>query len=134
MSFRLNVPPFTRSMLITLTVSTTLNTVLRPRGNWRDGIAQPVTAIGDGNRYLCVIPELAPYYPWVFMLATFVEQNVFGLLITGLTVLYGGRYLERAWGQKEFGKFILFVSMIPNLISFFLYFIFFIVSGSTSAR
>ena len=32
-----------------------------------------------------------------------------------------GRYLERAWGSTEFAKFLLFVSMLPNLLSFLLY-------------
>jgi hypothetical protein len=43
------------------------------------------------------------------------------LVVTGLTVAFGGRYLERAWGSREFTKFILFVAMIPNLLSFLLY-------------
>ena len=62
-----------------------------------------------------------PWYPWVFALATVVEQNVLGLVVTGLTVFYGGRYLERAWGSHEFTKFMLFVAMIPNILAFLLY-------------
>jgi hypothetical protein len=60
-------------------------------------------------------------YPWVFALATVVEQTVLGLITTGLTIFYGGRYLERAWGSREFTKFVLFVAMIPNILCFLLY-------------
>lgn len=120
-------------MLAALVTTTTLNAILKPRGSWSSGIAQPVTSVGDGNPYLCIIPRRVLFSPWVFLLATFVEQNVFGLLITGFTLLNGGRYLERAWGPNEFSKFILFVSTIPNLLSFGLYIFFYTVSGSQSA-
>lgn len=83
--------------------------------------------------YLAIVPGSSIIYPWVFLLATVVEQNVFGLLITSLTIFYGGRYLERAWSSKEFTKFILFVAMIPNLLSFSIYALSFVVSGSDAA-
>jgi len=107
--------------------------VLRPQGNWVDRVEKPITSVGDGVPYLALIPGASIVYPWVFMLATVVEQNVFGLLITGLTILYGGRYLERAWGSKEFAKFMLFISMIPNLLSFLIYALSFVLSKNSAA-
>lgn len=77
--------------------------------------------VGNGVPFLTIVPGKSIIYPWVFALATVVEQNVLGLITTGLTVFYGGRYLERAWGSHEFTKFLLFVAMIPNILSFLLY-------------
>jgi membrane associated rhomboid family serine protease len=68
--------------------------------------------------YLNLIPQLSLTYPWTFLTTTLVESNVFTLTIAGLTLWYGGRYLERAWSSREFGKFLIIVSLIPNLLCF----------------
>lgn len=52
------------------------------------------------------------------------------LLINGATIFLGGRYLERAWGSKEFIKVILVASIIPNLIAVPTYIIWEQISGS----
>jgi membrane associated rhomboid family serine protease len=118
---RINLPPLTRSLLASLVLFTLLNIILRPQDNLLDKFEKPITSVGDGVPYLTIVPGQSIMYPWVFLIATAVEANVMGLVITGLTIFYGGRYLERAWGSKEFAKFILFVAMIPNLLSFLLY-------------
>ncbi|KAH7117102.1 eukaryotic integral membrane protein-domain-containing protein [Dendryphion nanum] len=118
---RINLPPLTRSLLASVVVFTLLNALLRPQPNWVDKLEKPLVSVGDGVPYLAIVPRASVVYPWVFLLATVVEQNLLGLLVTGLTVFYGGRYLERAWGSTEFTKFILFVAMIPNILSFLLY-------------
>ncbi|KAF2470671.1 DUF1751-domain-containing protein [Lindgomyces ingoldianus] len=118
---RINLPPLTRALLASVVTFTVLNAMLRPQGNWVEKVEKPLTSVGNGVPYLAIVPGSSVIYPWVFLLATVVEQNVLGLIVTGLTVFYGGRYLERAWGSSEFTKFILFVSMIPNLLSFLLY-------------
>jgi hypothetical protein len=108
-------------LLATIIVFTVLNIILRPQASWAVKAKKPLTSVGDGVPYLTIVPGQSIIYPWVFLLATAVEENLLGLLVTGLTVFYGGRYLERAWGSTEFTKFILFVSMIPNVLSFLLY-------------
>jgi membrane associated rhomboid family serine protease len=118
---RINLPPLTRSLLASLIVFTLLNAALRPQSSWLVKAEKPLTSVGDGVPYLSLVPGVSVIYPWVFALATVVEQNVLGLVITGLAVFYGGRYLERAWGSTEFTKFILFVAVIPNVLSFLLY-------------
>ncbi|KAF1962746.1 DUF1751-domain-containing protein [Byssothecium circinans] len=131
---RINLPPLTRSLLASLVVSTLLNLVLRPvpdaNLNKHDN---PVIGVGLGVPYLSIVPRRSVIYPWVFLLATFVEQNAVGLVLTGLTIFYGGRYLERAWGSKEFTKFILFVAMIPNLLTFLLYAVGYALSKKAAA-
>jgi membrane associated rhomboid family serine protease len=118
---RINLPPLTRSLLAALVVFTLLNFALRPNSNWTDKVEKPLIGVGNGVPYLTLRPIPSLMYPWVFALATVVEQNVLGLITTGLTIFYGGRYLERAWGSREFTKFVLFVAMIPNILCFLLY-------------
>ncbi|KAF2141285.1 uncharacterized protein K452DRAFT_228950 [Aplosporella prunicola CBS 121167] len=131
---RINVPPLTRGLLITIVTFTLLNAVLRPGyTGWIQGVGKPFHTVGQGAPYLAIIPSTAIVYPWVFLVATTVEQNIFGLFITGLTVFYGGRYLERAWSSAEFAKFILFVSMIPNLLTFLLYVVAYALSHNDEA-
>ncbi|KAF2263208.1 cytochrome c oxidase subunit I [Lojkania enalia] len=129
---RINLPPLTRSLLGLLVAFTALNAMLRPQASWIEKAEKPLTGVGNGVPYLAIIPGVSIMYPWVFLLATLVEQNVLGLIITGLTLFYGGRYLERAWSSKEFTKFILFVSMIPNLLSFLLYIVGYVLSRNAA--
>ncbi|KAF2639350.1 cytochrome c oxidase subunit I [Massarina eburnea CBS 473.64] len=130
---RVNLPPLTRSLLASLVVFTLLNLVLRPTPDWLQKAEKPFVGVGNGVPYLSIVPGSSIVYPWVFLLATVVEQNIFGLIVTGLTIFYGGRYLERAWGSPEFTKFILFVAMIPNLLSFLLYVVAYVLSKNDAA-
>ncbi|KAF1941979.1 cytochrome c oxidase subunit I [Clathrospora elynae] len=119
---RINLPPLTRGLLAAVVFFTLVNFALRPHADWVEKVEQPLIGVGNGVPWLTIVPGRSfPWYPWVFALATVVEQNVLGLIVTGLTVFYGGRYLERAWGSNEFIKFTLFVAMIPNILAFLLY-------------
>lgn len=129
---RINLPPLTRSLLASIVFFTVLNIVLRPQASWAVKAKKPITGVGDGVPYLTIVPGQSVIYPWVFLLATAVEENLLGLLVTGLTVFYGGRYLERAWGSTEFTKFILFVAMIPNVLSFLLYVLGYVLSHKSA--
>jgi hypothetical protein len=129
---RVNLPPLTRSLLAGQVVFTLLNFALRPNSNWVEKVEKPLVGVGNGVPYLTLVPGRSIIYPWVFALATVVEQNLFGLITSGLTVFYGGRYLERAWGSQEFTKFVMFVAMIPNIMSFLLYLLGFFLTGATN--
>ncbi len=82
--------------------------------------------------YLVLVPQLSLIYPWTFLTTTLVENNVFTAGIAGVTIFYGGRYLERAWTSKEFVKFLLVVSLIPNLLTFGTLVSLFAVTGEMS--
>jgi hypothetical protein len=129
---RINLPPLTRSLLASQVVFTLLNFALRPNSNWVEKVEKPLVGVGNGVPYLTLVPGRSIIYPWVFALATVVEQNLFGLITSGLTIFYGGRYLERAWGSQEFTKFVMFVAMIPNIMSFLLYLLGFFITGATN--
>lgn len=98
MQLRINIPPLTRVLLVLLVAISSIYQIAR-RGD-------PI--------YIALIPQQSLLQPWVFFTATFAEQNLVTLIIAGATILYGGKYLERAWDFREFGKFVLLVTLIPN--------------------
>jgi membrane associated rhomboid family serine protease len=107
---RLNIPPVTRILLIALLSQSLLSAAIRYR-QWtkESDIVVP---------YLSLVPQLSFIYPWTFLTTTLVENNVFTLGISAVTLFYGGRYLERAWTSAEFAKFVVVVALIPNLLTF----------------
>ena len=112
MQLRINIPPLTRVLLALLAGTFVTYQIIRARH----------------PEYLALIPQLSILYPWVYVTATFAEQNIFTLPVTAATVLYGGKYLERAWGTKEFGKFVLVVTVVPYIGAAIVYLLWFAVS------
>jgi len=121
MPSRLNLPPITRILIITLLSQSILNAAIRYR-QWTDESSIVVP-------YLILVPQLSLIYPWTFLTTTLVESNLFTLGTAGLTIFYGGRYLERAWTSAGFAKFLLVVSIIPNVLSFAILVILFSITG-----
>ncbi|KAI9932745.1 hypothetical protein ASPWEDRAFT_22513 [Aspergillus wentii DTO 134E9] len=113
MALRVNIPPATRVCLITLLTLSLLYNIAR----WRqiDTTAGKLTTTPIVP-YLTLVPSQFLFYPWTLLTATFVEQNIFTVLLNAATLFYGGKYLERAWGSREFGKFILTIAIIPNVV------------------
>ncbi|KAM0806264.1 eukaryotic integral membrane protein-domain-containing protein [Usnea florida] len=120
MQMRINIPPLTRVLLaLVLAIS----------------IAHQITRYLYGGldpELLALIPQWSLFYPWVYFTATFAEQNVVTLLIAGATILYGGKYLERAWGSTEFGKFVLLVTVLPNFLATLVYVLWFAITRDES--
>lgn len=139
MAPRVNIPPLTRlSLIVTVSLSIITGT-LRYR-DWMSRQSEASTTTDSTGStaadeyftvpFLTVVPALSIVFPWTFVTATFVEQNIFTLFITLATLFYGGKYLERAWGSAEFGKFLLVVSVVPNFITFIIYIIWFALTGN----
>ncbi|KAB8346266.1 hypothetical protein FH972_023310 [Carpinus fangiana] len=120
MSTRINIPPLTRGLLGSLVLFTALNAAARYR-SWQVDRTHPVGSREYYAPYLTIVPSESLKYPWVIATSTLIEQNVFGLLFTGTTLFYGGRYLERAWSSTEYLKFISLISVIPNVLAFLIY-------------
>ncbi|KAK5120289.1 hypothetical protein LTR85_006495 [Meristemomyces frigidus] len=132
---RINLPPLTRALLLTLLLLSALNAALRTR-KWTASLPTTPSPATTGLAakaanylsspsyaipYLTLVPTTSIRYPWTFLTAALVENNVVSLAISGSVLWFGGRYLERAWGSMEFGKFVLFVTVIPNILSFCVY-------------
>lgn len=114
---RLNIPPVTRIALIALLTQSTLSAAIRYR-QWSESANIVIP-------YLTLVPQLSIIYPWTFLTATLVENNVFTLAIAGATLFYGGRYLERAWSSAELAKFLALVALVPNVLTFGVMIVFF---------
>jgi membrane associated rhomboid family serine protease len=134
MALRINLPPLTRACLAALILLSVTFGALRYR-LWSSGPAEG-TSLTDLTHtlipYLTLVPQLSIYYPWVFVTASFVETNIFTLLVTGATLFSGGKYLERAWSGAEFAKFLAVVTVIPNLAAFFIYIIWFAATSNVA--
>lgn len=129
MPLRVNIPPATRFFLFAVLALSLLYNIAR----WR----QLDTSAGGVQStpiipYLTLVPSLFWFYPWTLVLATFVEQNIFTVLLNAATIFYGGKYLERAWGSREFSKFIAAVVLIPNVVIVPVYLIWGALGGSSS--
>ncbi len=115
---RFNIPPLTRALLAIFVFLSLLNAAVRIRNG--DIYLVPFRHGGNDAPYL-VVTTVAWRAPWVFLTAAFVERNVFGFLIAGFTLLYGGRYLERAWSSAELAKFMAGVAVIPCILNYIIY-------------
>lgn len=109
MQLRVNIPPLTRIVLILQVAFSFLYNAIRYRW-WVDSVP-----------FLALVPHALFTYPWVIFTATLVEQNLATLFIAAAAVLYGGKYLERAWSSAAFGKFLLVVSLLPNIFAWLIY-------------
>lgn len=117
MAPRINIPPVTRVLLVSLVFQSLLSAAIRYR-QWSETseIVLP---------YLTLIPGLSVVYPWTFITSTLVEGNIFTLAIALITLYQGGRYLERAWSSADLAKFLVIVSLIPNILTFAVMYLFF---------
>ena len=123
MALRINIPPLTRVLLVFLVG---LSVVYYAASYRASKSTDPKK--GAIIPWITLIPQLSVYYPWVYITSALAERNVVTLLVAGATVLYGGKYLERAWGSAEFGKFLLVIILVPNTIAAILYVLLFVVT------
>lgn len=122
---RINIPPITRGLLVALVTFSVLSAAIR----WKQWSGKDSNIVVP---YLNLVPSLSIIFPWTFLITTLVENNVFTLGITGATIYYGGRYLERAWSTKEFIKFLLIVTLIPNVLCFATLVVLYSLTGNIS--
>ena len=125
---RINLPPLTRGLFLVLLSLSALNVSMRFR-KWSASLSSPsittpsnyISSPDLAVPYLVLVPTTSYKFPWTAITAALVENNAVSLAISGLVIWFGGRYLERAWGSKEFAKFLLYTTMIPNIFSFCVY-------------
>lgn len=126
---RINLPPLTRGLLLVVVSLSALNAVLRTN-KWRYSLESTPSPVAATNYFsspewaipfLVLIPTKSIRSPWTVLTGALVENNLVSMAVSASVVYFGGRYLERAWGSREFGKFVLFVTMIPNVVTFLLY-------------
>ena len=123
---RINIPPVTRILLVVLVLQSFLSAANRYR-QWTSNSDSEIVI-----PYLTLIPQLSIIYPWTFLTTTLVENNIFTLAISGLTIYHGGRYLERAWSSAELAKFLAITAVIPNILCFGILVLFFVFTQNES--
>ncbi|KXJ96599.1 eukaryotic integral membrane protein-domain-containing protein [Microdochium bolleyi] len=123
---RVNIPPVTRILLGALLLQSIFNAAIR----YRQRTSGSTVAVP----WLTLVPAHSLIYPWTFVTTTLVEGNIVTLVAAGFTLFHGGRYLERAWSSREFAKFLLVVSLIPNVLCFLASLLFSIITGNLSWR
>ena len=132
----LNLPPVTRACIGALIILSTLSLLLRmntyrrlvsaaegpqvqPETDERP-LPEPVLPLFKDIvvPYLTVVtPALSVLYPWVILTTSFVETSVMGFVLTGATLVFGGRYCERVWSTKELAWFVGLQSVVPVLVT-----------------
>ncbi|KAF9323295.1 hypothetical protein BG006_001592 [Podila minutissima] len=112
-----NVPPLTKSISTGMTVMSSLGFALR----FRD-LTSESDAEGTLTQLLAMVPVSAPYHPWTFATAPFYERSVLQacIFIINSAILLGcGKYLERAWGSREFFKYLA-VTCVGSMLALYI--------------
>ena len=112
---RINIPKITRILLVFLIGFSLVYQAASYRARSLGAVNSNVIP------WVTLTPQLSVYYPWVYATTTLAEQNIITLPIAVATLFFGGRYLERAWGSREFVKFLVVTSLVPNVVAAILY-------------
>lgn len=68
--------------------------------------------------YLALIPARTIPFAWNLITAGYIEQTVYGAVISTIGLLFIGKLLEPIWGSKEFLKFIFVVNFLTSVSVF----------------
>ncbi|KAI5479456.1 integral membrane DUF1751 family protein [Pseudohyphozyma bogoriensis] len=104
--------PGKRASLLEFTTKLSAHTVTRT--------AEELLGTKDENAnfpWLVLVPGKALWYPWTLLTSAFVENGIWGILVSAISLPLSGRYLERIWGQTEFLKFVAVVVVASNIIT-----------------
>ncbi|KAF9082908.1 hypothetical protein BGX23_011964 [Mortierella sp. AD031] len=145
-----NVPPLTKSVSTAMTVMTALGLALRLRDSMAL-LGHGDAPENDSSEYagnseailvplLALVPVSAPYRFWTFATASFFERGIFQargtksigsrFVFSTVTLLGCGKYLERAWGSREFFKFLAVTSVGSMLGIYFTCLFEYIIRGN----
>ncbi|GLT70113.1 hypothetical protein SLA2020_422110 [Shorea laevis] len=68
--------------------------------------------------YLALIPARTIPFAWNLITAGYIEQSIYGVVISILGLLFMGKLLEPIWGSKEFLKFIFILNFLTSVCVF----------------
>ncbi|KAL9227957.1 hypothetical protein vseg_003587 [Gypsophila vaccaria] len=68
--------------------------------------------------YLALIPARTIPFAWNLVTAGYIEQTIYGVVVSILGLLFIGKQLEPIWGSKEFLKFIFVVNFLTSVFVF----------------
>ncbi|KAI4346347.1 hypothetical protein L6164_007250 [Bauhinia variegata] len=68
--------------------------------------------------YVALIPARTIPFAWNLITAGYIEQTVYGVVVSTIGLLFIGKLLEPIWGSKEFLKFIFVVNFLISVCNF----------------
>ncbi|XP_057445788.1 rhomboid-like protein 19 [Lotus japonicus] len=68
--------------------------------------------------YLALIPARTIPFAWNLITAGYIEQTVYGVVVSTFSLLFFGKLLEPIWGSREFCKFIFVVNFLTSVSVF----------------
>lgn len=68
--------------------------------------------------YLALIPARTIPFAWNLLTAGYIEQSVYGVVISTIALLFMGKVLEPIWGSKELVKFVFIVNLLTSVCVF----------------
>ncbi|KAL5122740.1 Rhomboid-like protein 19 [Glycine soja] len=77
-----------------------------------------VQFIPSAVNYLALIPARTIPFAWNLITAGYVEQSIYGVVVSTLSLLFIGKLLEPIWGSREFFKFIFVVNLLTSVCLF----------------
>lgn len=77
-----------------------------------------IQIIPSAVAYLALIPARTIPFAWNLVTAGYIEQSVYGVVISIVGLLFIGKLLEPLWGSKEFFKFIFVVNFLTFVCVF----------------
>ncbi|KAF9381393.1 hypothetical protein CPC16_009874 [Podila verticillata] len=122
-SYFTNVPRLTKALSTAMTAITFFGFALRLRDmaivhRYKDAEEMPDISIDSEAtliHLLAMVPISSPYRFWTFATAALFERSIIQARHTfalNTSILLGcGKYLERAWGSREFFKFVAITSV-----------------------
>ncbi|XP_028782113.1 rhomboid-like protein 19, partial [Neltuma alba] len=68
--------------------------------------------------YLALIPARTIPFAWNLISAGYIEQSIYGAIVSTIGLLFIGKLLEPVWGSREFLKFIFVVNFLTSVCIF----------------
>ncbi|CAG8663847.1 13490_t:CDS:2 [Funneliformis caledonium] len=121
-----NIPPTSKAIAFIIICSSGLG-VLQNVKQWLNIGPTSPPSLSQG---LALVPNSALWEFWTFITASFYETNLINFIGSVLTILGMGKYLERAWGSREFLKFIGIVMIGANICVVLTYLCEYAITGS----
>lgn len=127
---------FNRCICITILVLTLFHFFVSYFTNWGVSLdvihEQQITPQHDSEEVpdvekflplLTFIPGKTPVisYPWVLVSSTLIEREIALLILVPLVVLVFGSYVEKIWGLREYMRYLVIISVLPNVSLYFYY-------------
>ncbi|CAI2163677.1 11922_t:CDS:2 [Funneliformis geosporum] len=123
-----NIPQTSKAIVFIIICSSGLGALQSVKQWLNIGHSFPSSA----SQGLAVVPNSALWECWTFITASFYETNLTSFIGSVLTILGIGKYLERAWGSRDFLIFIAIVMIGTNISVFLTYLCEYAITGYVS--